>query len=131
MTYEDADDVALDIWDKIQFDMDFTDIIRYLMDDYEDLLDDAKIEQFVQLLQEINNNTRMQIHREHTPNEMMRKGMEEGRFSKRPIVVPGSTEAAELLKSASKELQEMGICVDFESNAAIIPNNSSQNNVSG
>ena len=51
MTYEDADDVALDIWDKIQFDMAFTDIIRYLMDNYEELLDDAKMEQFVQLLQ--------------------------------------------------------------------------------
>lgn len=51
MTYEDADDVALDIWDKIQFDMAFTDIIRYLMDDYEELLDDTKMEQFVQLLQ--------------------------------------------------------------------------------
>lgn len=131
MTHEDADDVALDIWDKIQFDMDFTDIIQYLMDDYGDSLDNIKMEQFVQLLQELNNNTRMQIHRGHTPNEMMRKGMGEGRFSKRPIVVPGSTEAAELLKSASKELQEMGICVDFESNAAIIPNNFSQNNVSG
>lgn len=131
MTYEDADDVALDIWDKIQFDMDFTDIIQYLMDDYEDSLDDIKMEQFVQLVQKLNNNTRMQIHRGHTPNEMMRKAMEEGGFSQRPKVVPGSTEAAELLKSASKELQEMGICVDFESNAAIIPNNSSQNNVSG
>ena len=44
MTYEEADDVALGIWDKIQFDMAFTDIFRYLMDDYEDLLDDTKIE---------------------------------------------------------------------------------------
>lgn len=62
---------------------------------------------------------------------MMRKAMEEGGFSQRPKVVPGSAEAANLLKSASKELNEMGICVDFESNAAIISNNSSQNNVSG
>ncbi|MEY8379182.1 SEC-C metal-binding domain-containing protein [Lachnospiraceae bacterium 56-18] len=35
------------------------------------------------------------------------------------------------MKSASKELQERGICVDFESNVAIISNNSSQNNVFG
>lgn len=99
MTYEDADDVALDIWDKIQFDMAFTDIIRYLMDDYEELLDDTKMEQFVQLLQELNNNTRMQIHRGHTPNEMMKKGI--------------------------------GICVDFNSNASMIPNNSDQSDVVG
>ena len=131
ITYEDADGVALDIWDKIQFDMDFTDIIRYLMDDYEDFLDDRKIEQFVQLLQELNNNTRMQIHRGHTPNEMMKKGIEQGYFSQEPIVVPGSSEAAELLKSASKELKEMGICVDFNSNASMIPANSGQSDVFG
>ena len=131
MTYDEADAEALETWDKIQFDIDFTEIVQYFIDVYEDLLDGTKIEKIIQLLQEVNNNTRMRIHRGHTPNEMMRKGMEEDRFSQKPIVVPGSTEAANLLKSASEELKEMGICVDFDSNAAIIPNNSSQNNVSG
>ena len=131
MTYDEADAEALETWDKIQFDIDFTEIVQYIIDVYEDLLDGTKIEKIIQLLQEVNNNTRMRIHRGHTPNEMMRKGMEEGRFSQRPIVVPGSTETANLLKSASEELKEMGICVDFDSNAAIVPNNSSQNNVSG
>ena len=131
MTYDEADAEALEIWDKIQFDIDFTEIVQYIIDVYEDLLDDTKIEEIIQLLQELNNNTRMQIHRGHTPNEMMRKGMEEGCFSQRPIVLPGSTEAANLLKCASEELREMGISVDLDSNAAIIPNNSFQNNVSG
>ena len=131
MTYEEADEEALEIWDKIQFNVDFSDIVQYLIDVCGDLLDDTKIEEMIQLLQELNNNTRMQIHRGHTPNEMMRKGMEEDRFSQKPIVVPGSTEAANLLKSASEELKEMGVCVDFDSNAVIVPNNSSQNNVSG
>lgn len=131
MTFDEANAEAMEIWDKIQFDIDFTEIVQYFIDVYEDLLDDTKIEEIIQLLQEVNNNTRMRIHRGHTPNEMMRKGMEEGRFSQRPIVVPGSTETANLLKSASEELKEMGICVDFDSNAAIVPNNSSQNNVSG
>lgn len=131
MTYDEADAEALEIWDKIQFDIDFTEIVQYIIDVYEDLLDDTKIEEIIQLLQEVNNNTRMQIHRGHTPNEMMRKGMEEGRFSQRTTVVPGSAEAASLLKSASEELKEMGVCVDFDSNAVIVPNNSSQNNVFG
>lgn len=131
MTYDEADAEALEIWDKIQFDIDFTEIVQYIIDVYEDLLDGTKIEKIIQLLQEVNNNTRMRIHRGHTPNEMMRKGMEEDRFSQKPIVVPGSTEAANLLKSASEELKEMGICVDFDSNAVIVPNNFSQNNVSG
>ncbi|MDE6604376.1 MAG: SEC-C domain-containing protein [Lachnospiraceae bacterium] len=131
MTYDEADEEALEIWDKVQFNIDFSDIIQYLIDVYEDFLDDTKIEEMIQLLQELNNNTRMQIHRGHTPNEMMKKGMEEGGFSQRPIVVPGSMEAANLLKCASEELREMGISVDLDSNAAIIPNNFSQNNVSG
>lgn len=131
MTYEEADEEALEIWDKIQFNVDFSDIVQYLIDVCGDLLDDTKIEEMIQLLQELNNNTRMQIHRGHTPNEMMRKGMEEDRLSQKPIVVPGSTEAASLLKSASEELKEMGVCVDFDSNAVIVPNNSSQNNVFG
>lgn len=131
MTYEEADEEALEIWDKIQFNVDFSDIVQYLIDVCGDLLDDTKIEEMIQLLQELNNNTRMQIHRGHTPNEMMRKGMEEDRLSQKPIVVPGSTEAANLLKSASEELKEVGVCVDFDSNAVIVPNNSSQNNVFG
>ena len=131
MTYDEADAEALETWDKIQFDIDFTEIVQYIIDVYEDLLDGTKIEKIIQLLQEVNNNTRMRIHRGHTPNEMMRKGMEEDRLSQKPIVVPGSTEAANLLKSASEELKEMGVCVDFDSNAVIVPNNSSQNNVFG
>lgn len=131
MTYDEADAEALETWDKIQFDIDFTEIVQYFIDVYEDLLDGTKIEKIIQLLQEVNNNTRMRIHRGHTPNEMMRKGMEEDRLSQKPIVVPGSTEAANLLKSASEELKEMGVCVDFDSNAVIVPNNFSQNNVSG
>ena len=131
MTFDEANAEAMETWDKIQFDIDFTEIVQYIIDVYEDLLDGTKIEKIIQLLQELNNNTRMRIHRGHTPNEMMRKGMEEERFSQKPIVVPGSTEAANLLKSASEELKEMGVCVDFDSNAVIVPNNSSQNNVFG
>lgn len=101
MTYEEADIETLGVWNKIQFNIDFSDIVQYFIDAYEELLDDPRLEEIIRLLQELINNTRMQIHRGHTPNEMMRKAMEEGRFSQKPIVVPGSTEAANLLKSAS------------------------------
>jgi len=131
MTYKKADDETLEIWNKIQFDVDFSDIVRYLIDVYEDLLDDTKIEKIVQLLQELNNNTRMQIHRGHTPNEIMRKEIGQDYFPHRLTVVPGSTEAAELLKSASEELKEMGICVDLDSNATMPSDHSAQSDVSG
>ncbi len=131
MTYKEADDETLGIWDQIQSDIYFTDIVQYLIDVYEDLLDEAEIEKMMQLLQELNNNTRMQIRRGHTPNEMMKRGMEQGCFSQKPIVVPRSTEVAELLKNASKELNEMGICVDLDSNASIIPNSTAQGDMFG
>lgn len=131
MTYEEADAEALDIWNKIQTDMDFSDIVQYYVVAYEDLLNDNKIGKIIQLLQELNNNTRMQIHRGHTPSEIMKKGIEQSYFFKRPIVVPGNTEAAELLKSASEELKEMGICVDLNSNASMIPDSSDQSDVFG
>lgn len=35
----------------------------------------------------------MQIHRGHTPNEMIQKEMEEEHFAPMPIVVSGSTKA--------------------------------------
>ena len=98
MTYEETDDVALDIWDKIQCDTDCSDIVQYFIDVYEDLLDDTKIKQLAKLLQELNNNTRMQIHRGHTPNEVRRREIEKSCFSQRPIVVPVSTEAANSYK---------------------------------
>lgn len=75
-TNEVADIEILDMWDKIQFDMDSSDIVQYYTDlyanMYEDLLDDIKLEEMKKLLQELNNNTRMRIHRGHKPNEMMR-----------------------------------------------------------
>ena len=69
MTFDEANAEAMEIWDKIQFDIDFTEIVQYFIDVYEDLLDDIKIEEIIPLLQELNNSTRMQIHRGHTPNE--------------------------------------------------------------
>ena len=59
---------------------------------------------------------------------MIKKGIEQGYFSQRPIIVPESTDAANLLRSASEELKEMGIGVDFDSNTTIISNNAARNN---
>ncbi len=72
MTYEEAYAEILDIPDKIQDGVDISVVVQYYTDTYRELLDDAKLEKIVKLLQELNNNTRMRIHRGHTPNEMMR-----------------------------------------------------------
>lgn len=72
MTYEEAYAEILDIPDKIQDGVDISVVVQYYTDTYRELLDDAKLEKIVKLLQELNNNTRMRIHMGHTPNEMMR-----------------------------------------------------------
>ena len=81
-------------------------------------LGEHEAEKLAGLLQNANNNTRMMIHRGHTPNEMVQRDIANGLFAKKPIVMPGSMQAANLLKGAVDELTEMGISVDLDSNAA-------------
>lgn len=121
LSYREADDETADIVEKISRGEDFQDIFQYILDVCEDSVDDVLIDEIVPLLQNANNHTRMQIHRGHTPDEMMQIEMEKG-YGKRPVVVPGSTDAANLLKNASAELESMGIKVDLESNAKMVPN---------
>lgn len=122
MDYVDADVEAAEVWEKIQYGMDFEDIFQSLLDVCGEALNERKVEKLVGLLQNANNHTRLQIHRGHTPNEIMQRDIRKGYFAKKPVVVPGSTHAANLLKDASLQLAEMGITVDLDSNAAIVPN---------
>lgn len=70
MTYDEAYAEVLNIPDKIQANVNISDIIQYYTDTYKNLWDDTKLEEIAKLLQELNNNTRMRIHRGHTPNEI-------------------------------------------------------------
>ena len=81
MTYEESKERTLEIWDKIQFNIDFPAIVQYVIDFCGELLDDHKMGQLIQLLQELKNNTRMRIHRGHTPNEILKKEIERGHFA--------------------------------------------------
>lgn len=74
----------------------------------------CRIGRLVSLLQDANNHTRMQIHRGHTPNEIMLSDIKKGYFTQSPIIVQGSTNAANILKSASVELATLGVKVDTE-----------------
>lgn len=78
--------------------------------------DETTVRDFIALLIELNNSTRMIQNRGWTPNEMIKKMpvLPEG---KKPTLVPMSSLAAEQLKQASNELQQMGFTVDLDSGA--------------
>lgn len=78
--------------------------------------DETTVRDFIILLMDLNNNTRMIQNRGWTPNEMIKKMpvLPEG---KKPTLVPMSSLAAEQLKHASDELQKMGFTVDLDSGA--------------
>ncbi|RHV33620.1 hypothetical protein DXB59_11950 [Ruminococcus sp. OM05-10BH] len=78
--------------------------------------DETTVRDFIILLMDLNNNTRMIQNRGWTPNEMIKKMpvLPEG---KKPTIVPMSSLAAEQLKQASNELQQMGFTVDLDSGA--------------
>lgn len=120
LSYRDADDETAEIWEKIQYDVDFQDMFQYLLDLYGEELTDRKLDRFVNLLQNANNHTRLQIHRGHTPNEIMQSDIRKGYFNQPPVVVPRSTTAASMLKNASSELATMGVEVDLDSNATAV-----------
>ena len=77
---------------------------------------ETTVRDFIALLIELNNSTRMIQNRGWTPSEMTKKRpvLPEGQ---KPTIVPMSSLAAEQLKQASNELQQMGFTVDLDSGA--------------
>lgn len=120
LSHRDAEDETAEIWEKIQCDMDFQDMFQYLLDLYGEELTERRLDKFVNLLQDANNHTRMQIHRGHTPKEIMQCEMQKGYFVQAPTIVPGSTAAANMLKNASAELGAMGVKIDWDGNVAVV-----------
>ena len=118
LTYQEADMETAEVWEKVQWDTDLPELLQYLIDVMGGTLDHRKIEKLVGLLQDANNNTRLMIHRGQTPNEILRSQMP---FTKAPVVVPGSSRMAEMLQELSPDLAAMGLNVDLESNAAVVP----------
>lgn len=129
LSYRDADDETAEVWAKIQYDVDFQDMFQYFLDLYGEELTERRLDRLVNLLQNANNHTRLQIHRGHTPNEIMQSDIRRGHFAKPPVIVPGSTNAANMLKDVSAELAAMGVQVDFAGSADIVSDGKTQKKV--
>jgi hypothetical protein len=113
-------------------EQDITDLMQRIiydngsMQDVMDMLDENGIyfdaqkdlEKFVPLFNDLWNNTRMLENKGHTPNEIMREIPRVQKSTNRfPVIVPGSSHAAEILQEGKKEIEEMGFEIDFDSNA--------------
>ena len=129
LSYRDADDEAAEVWAKIQYDVDFQDMFQYFLDLYGEELTERRLDKLVNLLQNANNHTRLQIHRGHTPNEIMQSDIRKGHFAKPPVIVPGSTNAANMLEDMSVGLAAMGVQVDFGGNADIVSEGKTQKKI--
>lgn len=80
LLYKEADDATAEIWEKVQNDVYFRDILQYLIELYGSEMTERKIDRLVNLLQNANNHTRLMIHRGHTPNEIMQSKIRNGYF---------------------------------------------------
>lgn len=107
---------------------DPTDIVREafdLMTDYGiNFSGDEQVNMVVSLLMSAANNCRLWTNNGHTPSELaaaMRAQAGPLKPDSLPTIVPGSTEAANLLKEGLPEINNMGFSVDFDSNAAELP----------
>ena len=90
----------------------------------------GQIESFAKIIMDLNNHTRMFELRGHTPNEMLSL-MPASAPGRRPVIVPMSSNAADLLENGSRELKQLGFEVDNEMTADSIPIMAMPNGLAG
>ena len=116
---EQAEELLPVIWGYIKMGAQVSDI-EDVLEEEGIVLSSVTQMPFVALLADVNNHTRMLVHRGRTPMELADR-MTEWADGKLPTIVPMSTVAADMLKESEKELTEMGFGVDLDSNADEIP----------
>ena len=104
------------IWNRICMGDQLSDIMEIFEEEGIVFQTEELVREFVSIIMEVNNNTRMLIHRGHTPNEIVAKAppLPRGKF---PTIVPMSSTAAELLGGAADEIRGMGFDLDLDANA--------------
>lgn len=116
MPYEHAVSWCLQVWANSYEGELSTDVISKISEAGIVFKSERQMDEFVGLLMDAHNNTRMKENRGHKPNELARKGF----AGSMPTIVPGSSHAAAMLRGAAPQLKEMGITVDLEGNADTI-----------
>lgn len=129
MKPDEAEEYMPAIWGQVSMGEDLPDIMESFGEDFV-FPSEEELKEFVSIMTDINNNTRMLINRGWTPNEI-RKQMPTAPGGKTPTIVPMSSEAARLLGEAADELKERGFDIDLDHNADEITTMSMPDGISG
>lgn len=116
LPYEQAVSWCLQVWANSYEGESPADVISKMTEADVVFKSERQMNEFVGLLMDAHNNTRMKENRGHKPNELIRREFAGGI----PTIVPGSAHAATMLRNAEPQLKEMGITIDLEGNADII-----------
>lgn len=116
MPYEHAVTWCLQVWANSYEGETPTDVINKMSEADIVFKSEKQMNEFVGLLMDAHNNTRMKENRGHKPNELARRELTGGM----PTIVPGSSHAAAMLRDAVPQLKELGIPVDLEESADTI-----------
>lgn len=116
LPYEQAVSWCLQVWANSYEGESPADVISKMTEADVVFKSERQMNEFVGLLMDAHNDTRMKENRGHKPNELVRREFAGGI----PTIVPGSAHAATMLRNAEPQLKEMGITIDLEGNADII-----------
>ena len=117
MDEDEAEDLLLDLWDKLTMENDPHGVMRWFWDQFE-FTDEAQVKKVVSLYMPLCNGTNLLVNRGYAPADMPRPVLKPGQM---PTIVPGSSNAAQMLSEAMPELKKMGFSVDLDANATSVP----------
>ena len=127
LPYEQAASWCLQVWANSYEGESPADVISKMTEADVVFKSERQMNEFVGLLMDAHNDTRMKENRGHKPNELIRREFAGGI----PTIVPGSSHAAAMLRDAEPQLKEMGITIDLEGNADIISTSLYSNGLGG
>lgn len=116
MPYEQAVTWCLQVWANSYEGESPADVISKMSEIGIVFKSERQMNEFVGLLMDAHNNTRMKENRGLKPNDLARREFTRGM----PTIVPGSSHAAAMLSDVEPQLREMGIPLDLDGNADTI-----------
>lgn len=127
LSYEQAVTWCLQIWANSYEGNSPSDIFQKLNDANIVFDGETQMNEFLKLLMNAHNGTRLKENRGHRPDELRPKSFSGGM----PTIVPGSSHAAKMLSEAMPQLQAMGIPIDINGDSDEIQEMSFLNGING
>ncbi|SFR65195.1 SEC-C metal-binding domain-containing protein [Anaeromicropila populeti] len=127
LNYEQAVSLCLQIWANSYDGNSPTDILNHLSEANISFSSDKILNEFVGLLMNAYNSTRLKENRGHKPDELSKDVFKGGM----PTIVPASSNAAAMLREAEPQLHAMGFPVDVNGGADTIQTSFYPNGLNG